>query len=313
MIRGYFIVFFLWYNFTSAQDVHYSQFDKTKQLLNPALISTQNDDYEMQLQRRSQWSSVTTPFKTFSLSFNVKEMYKNLSLSATVLNDVAGDSHFSTDGISISLANRFKTKDNLLAVGIQSAFYQRSVNYDGLVFFENENLQNTKYTFFDIGLGIINHKILDTERSLLIALSTFHLNKPNQSLTSNKNVVLNPKYVFYTKYYSILNPKMNIYPGIYASSQDQDKELIIGSGISYKLNDDFDLKSGIYSRVKDAIFITLGIQKENLEVMVSYDVNTSSLATASNSLGGFEVTIIYGWSIVKETTQSIQKICPKYL
>ena len=313
MIRICIIALFLFSEFIQAQDVHYSQFDKTKSLINPSLIANQNEDYELQLQRRSQWSSVTVPFNTFSLSFNAKEVYKTFSVGATILNDVAGDSHFSTDGLGISLVNSFSTKENSLAIGLQTALYQRRVDYEDLVFIANENFQNTKFSFFDIGLGISNYKIVDRNSAFLVGISSFHLNKPKQSLVSNDQVVLSPKYVLHSTYFTKLSPKIDISPPFYASSQNQDKEFIIGSGISYKLNDEVNLKSGIYTRIGDAFFVTLGMQKANLEAIISYDINTSSLANASNSMGGFEFSISYGWSIVKETKEVKQKICPKYL
>jgi hypothetical protein len=97
------------------------------------------------------------------------------------------------------------------------------------------------------------------------------------------------------------------------SSQKQDRELIIGSGVSYKATNFVDLKSGVYSRMNDAIFVSFGLQKENLEVLVSYDINTSSLSNASNNMGGFEFSVNYGWSIIKGQEEVEQKVCPKYL
>ena len=313
MIRILPILMFMCLEFVQAQDIHYSQFDKTKTLLNPSLIANQNEDYEIQIQRRSQWSSVTTPFNTFTLSFNLREVYKTFSAGATILNDVAGDSQFSTDGLSFSLAKTFNTKENLLTAGIQTALYQRSINYNKLIFFENENLQNTSFFFFDIGVGLSNYKILDRNSALLLGISCFHLNKPKQSLTANDKVTLNPKYIFHSTYYHTVNSKIDISPTLYISSQSEDKEIIIGSGITYNLNKEINLKSGIYSRIKDAFFVTLGIQKANLEATISYDINTSTLANASNSRGGVEVSLIYAWSIVKETKEVKQKVCPKYL
>ena len=313
MTRLYLIILLFFSEFIQAQDVHYSQFDKTKSLINPALIAIQNEDYELQLQRRSQWARVTKPFKTLSLSFNTKDFYKGLSLGGTILNDVAGDSRFSTNGLSLSLAKSVYSKDNLLAIGLQAGLYQRSVNYDDLIFLENELLQNIKFTFFDIGLGALNYKKLDRNSSFLLGASLFHLNKPKQSLTSNDKVVLNSKYILHSIYYTNISSKINISPGFYFSSQNQDKEFILGSGLKYKLNNNFDLISGVYSRIKDAFFVTLGVQKANLETVISYDINTSTLANASNSMGGFELSISYGWSITNEKKQLKQKICPKYL
>lgn len=296
-----------------AQDTHYSQFDKTKSLLNPSLIAMQDEDYEIQIQRRSQWSSVTTPFNTFSLSLNAKDIYKTVSLGGTILNDFAGDSHFSTDGLIFSLANSFKLKNNLVAASLQTAFIQRSINYDKLVFLESENLNNTKISFFDIGLGVSNYKRIDSNFAFLAGISAYHLNKPNQSLNSNDEVVLNTKYIIHVTTYIKMNTKIEISPNSYVSMQNQQKEFIIGSGVAYKLNNEIILKSGAYNRLNDAFFLTLGMQKENLEVMISYDINTSTLANASNLMGGFEFSISYDWSIIKDKKEEVQKICPKYL
>ena len=62
------------------------------------------------------------------------------------MSDVAGDSRFSTDGLLVSLGNKFKIKENDFSVGLQTSFYQRSVSYDNLIFLENEELQNTKFS-----------------------------------------------------------------------------------------------------------------------------------------------------------------------
>lgn len=296
-----------------SQDVHYSQFDKTKSLINPSLIANQKNLYEIQLQRRSQWSSVTTPFNTFSISFNAKDIYKNISTGATILNDVAGDSHFSTDGISISLAKRFTTKDNFLAASLQAGVYQRSINYENLIFFENEVLENLNFLFFDIGFGISNYKKIDRNSAVLLGFSLFHLNKPEQSLITNSTARLNQKYILHSTYYNTLTSKIDISPAIYISSQSNDNEIIIGSGITYKLNKEINLKSGFYSRIKDAFFLTLGLQKSDLEAIASYDINTSSLTNASNARGGVEFSIKYSWDIIKEPKKEEQPICPKYL
>mgnify|MGYP001185870968 CR=1 FL=1 len=306
-------IVFLCSEFIQAQDVHYSQFDKTTSLLNPSLIAHQNDDYEIQLQRRSQWSSVTTPFNTFSAAFNIRDVYNSLSSGIMILNDIAGDSYFSTNGLSLSFANSFNTKHNLFAVGVQAAFYQRSINYDKLVFLQNEFLGLTSFSFFDIGIGVSNYKRIGIKSGFLLGISSFHLNKPKQSLELNEEVFLSPKHILHSSYYSSLGAKVDVFPAIYASLQNQETELIIGSGLTYKLNDKFNLNSGVYSRIKDAVFITLGMQNEKLSAMISYDINISTLANASNYMGGTEISISYTWSINEEKNEEKPKICPKYL
>ena len=67
-----FIIFSLAFITLTAQDIHFSQFSAIKASLNPALIGYQQQDYQIQLQRRSQWESVTKPFTTFSVAINRK-------------------------------------------------------------------------------------------------------------------------------------------------------------------------------------------------------------------------------------------------
>ena len=313
MIRLFVIFLLIFINQLQAQDVHFSQFSKTKSLLNPSLIANQNNDYHVHLQRRSQWSSVTVPFNTLSLSFIVKNLYKDISLGATFLNDIAGDSHFSTNGLNLSVANSFNSKDNSFSVAFFTGMYQRAIDFGGLIFLEEEDISNTNFTFFDIGVGISNYRKIDRNSSLLVGISTYHLNTPNQSFTTSDKVSLPPKHILHSTYSKRITPKIKIAPTFYLSSQKQDIELIIGSGVSYKATNIVDLKSGLYARTNDAIFVSFGLQKENLEVLVSYDINTSSLSNASNNMGGFEFSVNYGWSIIKEQEEIEQKVCPKYL
>jgi type IX secretion system PorP/SprF family membrane protein len=313
MTRLFAIFLLIFINQLQAHEVHFSKFSKTKSLLNPSLIANQDNDYHIHLQRRSQWSSVTVPFNTLSLSFIVKNLYKDISLGATFLNDITGDSHFSTNGLNLSVANSFNSKDNSFSAAFFSGMYQRSIDFGGLIFLEEEDISNTNFTFFDIGVGVSNYRKIDRNSSLLVGISAYHLNTPNQSFSTSDKVSLQPKHILHSTYSKIITPKIKIAPTFYLSSQKHDRELIIGSGVSYKATNFVDLKSGLYVRMNDAIFVSFGLQKENLEVLVSYDINTSSLSNASNNMGGFEFSVNYGWSIIKEQEEIEQKICPKYL
>ena len=308
-----FILFFLSILFSNAQDIHFSQFEKTKTILNPSLIANQNEDYEVQLQRRSQWFSVTKPFNTFSLSFSAKNIFKTFSIGATLLNDVAGDSYFSTDGLSISFVHSLINKNNFYAMSLQTGFYQRSFNQEELIFIQNEFINNTKFNFFDFGIGISNYKKITQKSSITLGVSSQHLNRPNQSLALDEKAILKTKYIFHTTYFRSINSKTDLYPALYFSLQDQQREVLFGSEMIYILNNNFNLISGIFARVNDALFVVLGFEKENLEATISYDINTSSLSVASNYSGAFEVAINYGWSVTKKNKKQKTIICPKYL
>ena len=70
----------------NAQDIHFSQFKNSKININPALTGEQESDYLAILQRRSQWGSVTDPFKTISIAFYRKDIYKQYSFAIEFLN-----------------------------------------------------------------------------------------------------------------------------------------------------------------------------------------------------------------------------------
>lgn len=309
------IVFFciLFSSTILAQDVHFSQFHFSKSTTNPSLMHYQENDYEMNLQRRSQWSSVTTPFKTLLISFNAKNLYKNISIGATLLNDEAGDAYFSTDGISLLISRSLKVKNRIFAIGIQTALYNRSLNYDELIFSEDEFLDFRNFSFIDFSIGFSEIFKISNNSKLINGFSAYHLNKPRQSFYSAKRVNLSPKYILHSTYSKILSNNIELQPAIYFSNNDSESELIIGSGVVYRLNKKLNLKSGFYNRTNDAVFFTLGIQNENIQAVISYDINTSSLSNASNSFGGLEFVISYGWNIKKNIKKITPLICPNYL
>ena len=313
MIKNFICILLFFSQIIFAQDVHFSQFSSAKAITNPSLMHNQINDYEVHFQRRSQWSSVSNPYNTFLLSFNAKKIYKNTSVGAALLNDEAGDSYFSTDGISLLLSRSLNLLNNTFDIGMQTSIIHRSYNSDNLIFIDYEPTELQKYSFFDLGLGISTNKIINNSSSLLVGLSAYHLNRPRQSFYSNNKVFLLPKYILHTTYYERINAKITISPTLYYSTTNSDKETIIGTGVIYNFNDKMKLNSGFFARINDAIFFTLGIQKDNLQAVISYDINTSSLVNASNSQGGFEIALTYGWNITKETIKDNLLFCPKYL
>jgi hypothetical protein len=67
---------------------------------------------------------------------------------------------------------------------------------------------------------------------------------------------------------------------------------------------------GFWYRLNDAVIPYIGLEVQNFRFGFSYDVNTSSLQTASNSRGGTEMSVIYvhkpGDPLLKKNN------CPKF-
>jgi hypothetical protein len=82
----------------------------------------------------------------------------------------------------------------------------------------------------------------------------------------------------------------------------EEKNIIFGFGTNY--------------RHKDAVYWNANIKVSSFELRLNYDVNISSLKTASNYNGAYEFLLSYKWNRKEKLKQIInikQKKCPKYL
>ena len=114
------IIFIFIFSLTTlyAQDPHFSQFNIAKLNLNPSLTALISSDYQTLLHRKSQWGSVTDPFKTLAVSFYAKEYYKQLSFGFNFIHDESGLSSFNTTGVNTSISKSIINKNNsIISVG----------------------------------------------------------------------------------------------------------------------------------------------------------------------------------------------------
>ena len=299
-----------------AQDVHFSQFKISSFLLNPALVGSQNSDYKATLQRKSQWESVSVPFNTFSLSLEGKEMLPSHSAGIQFLHDIAGDSRFQTTGINLAYAKRVvATTNNIFSIGAELGVFQRSVMFDDLVFNDPENVSNINFFFSDIAVGIANLHEINKKMAFESGIAFYHINKPRQSLIVNDAITLNQKMNLHTAVNYAYTDNLSVQPKLLFSNQDTDKEFLLGCDVNYLLEEEQDilLKLGVAERFNDAVIFYFGTEIERVSCMVSYDVNTSNLANASNNKGGFEFSVVYRWNILKKEKSIEQEECPEYL
>jgi len=316
---------------SASQDLHYSQYFNSELNLNPALTAYTQGKYRFTLNNRNQWASVTVPYKTLSASFetkiiNFKRKRTFIGFGVLFNKDEAGDSKYGTTeiGFSLSAVKSLNNKNtNIISLGFQTAYYQRSIDYTQLYFPEqwngitstinsgnSENFAVAKFNFFDVSAGINWFWAPSSKLKFNSGISSWHLNKPNQSLMNDKTTNLNIKYQAYSNIEIIINQSFNILPGIYYAHLWPYQEFILGSRLYYKIhqnrNQYFALSTGLFFRNKDALILYLGMDYKTLKIGATYDINTSSLSVASNYMGGMEISI--KWLIHKG--KDIRKISP---
>ena len=268
-------------------------------------------DYRINIQHRSQWSSISVPFT--STSFSLDSKWKKIGFGIQLLLDESGTSRLKQNQINIAVAYEFKN----WRIGSQFGFAQRSINYEELLFSNNldENLSIQKKNHFDISLGL--HRIINLadDKILQLGLSSFHLNKPNQSFTDHKDLLF-IRTLVYSKMKIPLSEYWELTPMLILNKQSVYKEIVLGSVAKFDITEfyfkEIELELGLMYRWKDATSVSLGAHFENSFISLSYDWNISELIPASNGMGAWELSFTH---IIKNkiTKYPEHKVCPIYL
>jgi len=300
-----------------SQDIHFSQFQASPHLLNPANTGNYNGDYRVGLHYRNQWASFIKPFVTYAGFFD-KKFKKELlgkdfwGAGIALYSDKAGTAEFGTQVAQLALGyhKRLGADKHLVSVGVQGSVVQKGINYDNLKFgnqyesvFYNSELENNEsyasnsiiYPQIQAGL---NWQFKYSEKlNFNAGFSMFNLNSPKESFYTDSDNRLNTRFTINAGSDIKYDEKITIRPAILLSGQTKATEFILGSDIGYKVKDVPLLKVealfGIYYRSSDALILIPGLQYNNYRFGISYDVNLSSLRAASKGHGAIEISIIY--------------------
>src|SRR5215475_4970837 len=74
-------------------DPHFTQNYTYPMYVNPALAGSSDGEYRASAIYRSQWGSISNPYRTTGVSFDTRTN-KNIALGASLLNQTAGDGGF---------------------------------------------------------------------------------------------------------------------------------------------------------------------------------------------------------------------------
>lgn len=301
-----------------GQDIHFSQYLNSPLNLNPALSGFNDAKFRFILNHRSQWASVSIPYKTYSASMDMqlwkrKRQSDILGLGLIFNKDEAGDSRFGTTQGAVSLSYikaLNKRNRNLLSIGAQFFFSQRSIDYTKLYFPNQWNGQvndpsiqsgeyfsQSNFTYFDISAGIHWLTILNNDLKVNTGVSVWHINQPAQSLMNNEKVKLDIKTLAYSEVEINLDNSNILFPSVYFANQGPFNELTLGmryKAIIHPNSHNFTaLNFGLFGRNKDALILEFGLDIKKFSIMASYDFNLSGLRSASNYMGGYEISIIF--------------------
>lgn len=306
-----------------SQDAAFSQYYASGVYLNPSLAGIE-PNWAFNLNYRSQWSSIGTPYITsqasFIYPFHSKSKGRNWGgAGISVYNDRAGDGNLQVTGVNINLAYTLHLSSmQSLVFGLQGGFIQKSIDfgnfqwgsqYDSFMGFNstldnpaaNNNLVNNSI-YPDIGAGFLYY--YNPERdyqnkgmSAFFGGAVYHLNQSNESLIDGQESPLPMLMKAHTGLEFNLSDKVNLSPNALFAFQNSVYQINTGVYITYMFAQQTsvlgptDLIIGTWYRLDDSFIFMTGIGNDYYTLGLSYDLNSSSLRTNTRGRGAYEVSL----------------------
>jgi type IX secretion system PorP/SprF family membrane protein len=220
-----------------------------------------------------------------------------------------------------------------LGAGLQFGYAQRSLNTDNLKWgsqFDGSAFNSTlpgglpavseRRGFVDFGAGLVwqyrrgeKYMTGNDQRQITAGLAVFHPHRPDQSFFQTKDRLATRTVLFADALIGLPNTDLALCPTFLFASQGPLTETTAG----IRLRKVFERQSthtgflkgkaasiGTAFRLGDAIIPSVSIELGPLDIGLSYDINISSLNTASRSRGGTEASVRYLLSPSKKTSRS---------
>lgn len=324
----------------AAQDIHFSQFFENAILRNPALTGIFSGDYKAGFNYRTQWSNISVPFVTVLASAESrvlvnKEVGDYLSFGVTATYDRAGSISFNSFQVypAINYNKSLESKHGAyLSFGFAGGYIQRSVDVSKMTFSSQygsggysplnasgEQITNTTIQNYDLSAGIsLNSSAGENNQvNYYIGAAAYHITKPKHAFDGQEHFIrLNTKWTGNLGVRAAINSQYAITAHFNYTQQAPYEEIIGGAMLSWNSATTFEnrfmLHAGLFVRYKDAIIPMMKVEFNQYAVTASYDINTSVLQPATNSAGGFELSLFARGNYKRTQLAGDQLQCPRF-
>jgi type IX secretion system PorP/SprF family membrane protein len=309
-------------------DPHFSQYYVYPAWLNPALTGAFDGQYRVSGIFRSQWGSISNPFKTYGVSGEITTD-KNINLGVSVLKQSAGDGGYgyttAYGSIAYTGVRWGANETQRLVFGMQAGIIQRRFDRNKLTFGDqwnpifgfnpgqpsNEVLNRTSATALDVGAGLMYFDAKPGKKANLFAgFSASHLTKPEDKFSATGSEKFPMRFTGHAGVRIALSSNFSITPNFLYLKQGTASEKMIGAYGQYKAAEDVNLMLGANYRFDDAVSPFFGFTYKNMMIGASYDINTSDLGKLVNGANSFEISISF---IGRKSTKTpeVEFVCPR--
>ncbi len=304
-----------------AQDQHFSMLDLDPMLFNPAYSGFFDGAGRFGVVYRNQWASVSKPFQTITASGELSIMRSNRSMNGLNVGlwlsaDREGTLGYGTTAAAATLSY-FQSLDrngnNIVSVaaevgGGQVGFSTENIDMaDG-----DEHFERTHAFYPTLGAGVAWFHQVNSDLYTKVGFSGRNLNEPDISYTGISDARLLRRWNAYARAEWRMMGQWSLLPVVGYQRQGTFNELVYGCDVRYYLRestrDYLALSAGIVARHADAMALNFAVLWHEWTFAFSYDANISQLASASHTIGAFELGVIY--MIAKKDTRHRALPCP---
>lgn len=323
-----YVVLMLLAQIANAQDPQFSQFFSNPLHLNPALAGN-TPGGRIIANYRMQWAGIPGAYKTFAFSYDHNVSSSNSGLGLQFIQDNAGSKDLSYTAVSLFYSYSVNMSEKwVMSAGFSSALARKGTDYRRYTFSDQivrsssqttDAFSKDQVTYLDIGTGFLVYS-----SKFFAGASTFHINKPNESLIGAESTIplklmihagydhpvektakgeVIRSYTFVASYKA-----QGKYDQFDIGTYYNRKSLIIGTwyrGIQGLKS----YKAGVAN--SDAIVLLVGYKRNEIQLGYSYDVTISRLW--KNTYGSHEIAISYRYKSKRKTKKRPRRVfCPKF-
>jgi len=318
---------------SSAQDPHFSQFFASPLTVNPAFTGKFDGTYRVASNHRNQWPSINNAFITTTASFDTKLMQKSINendswgIGFTGYSDSHANGAIKFNALSFSTAyHKGIDEDNNTQIGFGFQITQANmlVNTNQIKF--EDQLTNAGFTgltteifnnaslsasHMSISAGLLLNGTMGEQNNYYLGLSMYHLNRPRQTFLGG-NFSVNPRFTIHGGGYFYIGTNATLHVSAMHQIQGGAQETMVGGALQISTDSQNDRAASLYigswMRLKDSFIPYAGIELNDFRLGLSYDVNNSLVKTASETMGGIEISLIY----TRKPRTDKPIICPKF-